>query len=144
MKIPLIAAVALFTGNALAAPPSLEVTEQFDAHGVTLINESITHDMQLVLVGPNGARHEELFTGRDAVYLDAVGEGMPDGLYRYELRPVAKTKRVKGEVPDNLRGLTQQPESVSPVTGSFRVADGLLIDTSVSEYDSRRKEGADR
>lgn len=136
MKCIISCALALWVGStwAKAPAPDMQVSRQTDSGRLTLAVGRDDIDVAVTVVGPGGARHTATYAGNEAIVLDSAESDLPDGLYKYEIRPVAKVKRTPGEVPDHLRGLTDAGASkASPVSGSFRVRNGAILDSAEKE-----------
>ncbi|KAA9133522.1 hypothetical protein F3N42_04015 [Marinihelvus fidelis] len=128
--------LALASGSVVAA--SADSDFQVEASeflgGIMLQSSRADVDLDVTLVAPDGTRAKERYPSNEPVFLDVADRSLPDGLYRYEVRPVAAVKRSPSEVPANLRGLvsTGAPE-LAAVSGTFRVVNGEIVNASEAE-----------
>lgn len=107
-------------------------------------------DLQLSVSGPGNIAYARRYVAADSVFLDitnANGKALGDGLYKYEARPIPaitiSREESSGMMDRNvLYGKTDA--KISPVSGTFRIVHGAVIDPSVNEYDAllRQRESA--
>jgi len=97
-------------------------------------------DMQLNISGPGNATFSRHYAYAESVFFninDASGVALPDGLYKYEARPLpavtisrAESSRMKDR--NVLNGKTDP--KISPVSGTFRIVNGGVIDPNYDEF----------
>jgi len=70
---------------------------------------------------------------------------LTDGSYKYEAWPVpavSYSREESARMPDRNSLKNTTGPRVSPVSGSFRIVDGIIDDPELVEYDARALEGA--
>jgi hypothetical protein len=97
-------------------------------------------DLQLDISGPGKAMYSKHYAYAESVFFNinnASGVALPDGLYKYEARPVpavtisrAESSRMKDR--NVLHGKTDA--KLSPVSGTFRIVNGGVVDPHYDEY----------
>jgi hypothetical protein len=95
------------------------------------------------LAAPDGTISDHPFqNARDVATLDPaslLGEARADGLYRYEVRfaQVLSAEQKAALVQSRQQGssstMTGQPEPLASVSGSFRIANGILVAADAGE-----------
>lgn len=106
--------------------------------------------MQLVVSGPGKSVNSKRYSSADPVFLNTNGDGgepMPDGLYKYEAT-VIPAITISREESANMRDRNlligkSDPKS-SPVSGYFRIADGMVVDPMLVEYGRGQGKGENK
>ena len=98
--------------------------------------------MNLIVSGPGKSVNSKRYSSANPIFLDTNGdngEPMPDGLYRYEATAIPaltiSLEESTGLRDRNMLKGKSDPKS-SPVSGHFRIADGVVVDSLLQEYDS--------
>jgi len=105
-------------------------------------------DMQLNVSGPKGFSLSQKYAANELAYIDVVdarGSRLADGLYKYEIRPVPTvmiTREESSAMPDRNELYHKAQIEVSPVSGSFRVLDGRIVDDLAVESDAQNQAGS--
>ena len=134
--------------NAQGIDNSFNVNATNYADGILLESDNRDIGLQLTVAGPDNSRYTEKYSSADPVFIDindANGQPLVDGSYQYEVWPVpaiSYSREESSAMPDrnNLKNTTG-PE-VSPVSGSFRIVNGIIDDPDLVEFDARPLEGA--
>ena len=132
----LLASTSLFAKDADQAF-AVEATSYPD--GVLLQSANSDVGLQVSIGGPDGSVVSMSFAAFDPAFIfasDSSGQPIPDGLYHYEVWPVpAKTYTLEesSAMPDRNTVNFYKGPSVSPVNGSFRVAQGRIVDSELIE-----------
>ena len=118
------------------------------ADGILLEADNRDICLQLTIAGPGNSRHTQKYASAESVFIDindANGQPLADGLYKYEAWPVpavSYSREESSRMPDrNSLENTTGPD-VSPVSGSFRIVNGVIDDPELIEYNDRDLEGA--
>lgn len=140
--------LALMPASVLAqdAPNGPVGEPDIDATGVSWSTTSASAGFILVVSGPNGYRFEQNFGSNEQPtfqIVDAAGETLGDGLYKYELRPIsygltkARASLNDGRDPAIARELAEsqaQPIfNANVVSGVFTVQNGAIVDPNLEE-----------
>lgn len=97
-------------------------------------------DMQLTVSGPGKASYSKHYAYAESVFFninDASGVALPDGLYKYEARPlpaVSITRAESSRMKDRNTLYGKTDPKLSPVSGTFRIVDGGVIDPHYDEF----------
>lgn len=149
-SIPLLMVILLASTNLSAKdadrPFAVEATNYPD--GVLLLAEDSNLGMQVSIAGPDNSVSTRTFAAFDPAFLfvkDTNGQALSDGLYRYEIWPVPAVSYSREEssaMPNRNDISLKNGPSVSPVSGSFRISKGLIVDSELVE-DYANVEGAE-
>ena len=112
------------------------------ADGVLFENKGKGQGMNLVVSGPGNSINSKRYSNDKPVFLGTSndsGEPLPDGFYKYEATEIpaftfSRAESAKLRDRNELNGKSD-PKS-SPVSGHFRIADGVIVDSLLEEYDS--------
>jgi hypothetical protein len=127
-------------GVALNAPAS-ELNQEIlvvtypDFVAFDLVSES--HDLETIVVGPEGYRHERRYPSDQTAYLEAQSPddgALADGLYKWEAWATPRKvipREVSSAMPD--RNAMHTSSRSGRISGSFRVVEGLIVDPDLAE-----------
>ena len=97
-------------------------------------------DLELSISGPGNLAQSKHYAYAESVFFQAAkpnGKPMPDGLYKYEARAVPAVKISREEssrMPDRNVFYGKTDAQVNSVSGTFRILNGSLVDSSYDEY----------
>lgn len=125
------------------------VEPDFGAKAITWKTPAGSTAYLMVVSGPDGFRMEQTFAGGEAISFQAVtssGAPLADGIYKYELKPVAygiTKSRVgvdDGRDPAIARELVEsqaQPlRSVGSISGAFTIQNGAILNPNLTEEET--------
>jgi len=105
--------------------------EKTTYHDGVLITPSQTGlGVQITVAGPESFRVSHQYAADEPIFIDInnmADRFLMDGLYRYEVRP----ETGGFDSPPGLVGI-----QISPVHGSFRIRDGVLVDPALIENEN--------
>jgi hypothetical protein len=132
-KMAVLLSVAL-AGNVQAQDASANIQVETFADFVAFQMNNSAFDMNVKVSGPSDYTLSADYPGSQVAYLDLLGENgdaLADGLYKYEIKPVP-VKRISREassaMPDRNTLQGRSAPKVSPVSGTFRILDGQVVD----------------
>jgi len=136
-----IAAVMIMSlaGNVQAQDESAEIQVQLFSDFVAFELNNDAFNMNVTIAGPGDYSLTKEYIGSETAYLDLAGEAggaMADGLYKYEIKPVPVRRFSRAEssaMPDRNALHGKSAAKVSPVSGSFRIVDGQVVNAGISE-----------
>ena len=136
-----IAAVMIVSlaGNVQAQDVSADVQVQLFSDFVAFELDNDAFNMNVTISGPHDYSFTREYSGSETAYLDLAREGggvMADGLYKYEIKPVPVRRFSRAEssaMPDRNTLYVKSAVKVSPVSGSFRIVDGQVVNAGISE-----------
>lgn len=130
-----IIALALFATTPQAAgPKDPELQVQTYSDFVVFDSLDDTVDLQVNVSGPDGFRLTERRSGAEPAVVDLLdksGNRLADGLYKYEVYAVPRVtipREISSAMPDRNEVREQIGPGPSPLSGSFRVLDGEIMD----------------
>ncbi len=139
-----LATLVLATGvNAKSADKggaSIEVFQQAD--GMLFNVRGGDTDLQLDISGPGKAMYSKHYSYAESVFFnvnDASGVKLPDGLYKYEARPMPAVRISRAEsssMTDRNVLYGKTDAKLSPVSGTFRIVNGGVVDPNINEFDT--------
>ena len=97
-------------------------------------------DLQLNVSGPGKAVFSERYAYAESVFFninDASGVALPDGLYKYEARPIPAvtiSREESSRMPDRNVFYGKTDAKMSPVSGTFRIVNGGVVDPNLDEF----------
>jgi len=111
--------------------------------GVLFEAAASASEYKLNFSGPGDAVFSRKVSGNGPLFInisDEEGGPLPDGLYKYEARAIptlAISREESSRMKDRnvLYGKTD-PKS-SPISGTFRIQNGEVVDSSFEEFDAR-------
>lgn len=129
--------------GAQAADPSRDIIFVAYPDFVAIDLVSDTHDVEAIVVGPEGYRHQQRYASDQTAFLDtqdASGNRLADGLYKWEAWATPK-KRIDREQSAAMPDRNELPSSPGGerVSGTFRVVDGMIVDPDLPEAPSSRR-----
>lgn len=106
-------------------------------------------DFKLNVIGTGNSAFAKQYSSSGPIFINANNEDgvpLPDGLYKYEaqLNPAFTISRQESsKLPDRnvLKGKSD-PKS-SPISGNFRILDGMVVDPLFEEFDAVPVGGAE-
>lgn len=148
-SIPLLMVILLASTNLSAKdvdrPFAVEATNYSD--GVLLLAEDTDMGLQVSIAGPDKSVTTRTFAAYDPAFIfvsDTNKQPLSDGLYQYEVWPLPShtyTVEESSAMPDRNTVNFYKGPSVSPVNGSFRVMQGMIVDSVLRET-NENAEGA--
>ncbi|WP_196137752.1 hypothetical protein [Aliikangiella sp. G2MR2-5] len=130
----------------IAAVAAMGVATSVAASNVT-IADNILHmkssssggKVEMTVSGPNGLVYNSTFVGGDNAISAADMKATKDGLYKFELLEIEELGEEKVRDDMNGRGLTTRKIVKSnKVSGQFRVQNGVLIDSKLTEDENSK------
>ena len=97
-------------------------------------------DLQLTVSGPGKAVFSQRYAYAESVFFninDASGVALPDGLYKYEAKPIPAvtiSRQESSRMKDRNVLYGKSDPKVSPVSGTFRIVNGGVIDPNFDEF----------
>ena len=141
-RIFIFTAILLLATSAYAKGAGNEAAIQTVTYTDGVLFELGERDSEIVLSvsGPGNTAFEKQSSSADSVFLSVTNEAsgpLQDGLYKYEARAipaftVSREESSKLRDRNTLIGKTD-PKS-SPVSGNFRVKNGMVVDTNFEEF----------
>ena len=139
--ISLVALVVATGANAKGADKggtSIQASQQPD--GILFDVKGGDVDLQLNVSGPGTAFYSRHYAYAESVFFninDASGAALPDGLYKYEARPIPAvtiSREESSRMKDRNVLYGKSAAKISPVSGTFRIVNGGVIDPNYDEY----------
>lgn len=139
--ISLVALVVATGANAKGADKggtSIQAFQQPD--GIVFDVKGGDVDMQLDVSGPGQVAFSRRYAYADSVFFNitnARGVALPDGLYKYEARPLPAltiSREESSRMVDRNTIYGKTDPKVSPVSGTFRIVNGGVVDSGLDEY----------
>lgn len=92
--------------------------------------------VQLIILGPQDYRYENLFSSGEVLFFDAKNEGLSNGQYNYELTYFRNMRLINNRqfTPLDLEGKTNEPLRKS---GTLSLVSGRWANTNAEENNSR-------
>ena len=136
-----IAVLLMFAlvGNVKAQDVSENIQVELFADFVAIELNNDAFNMNVSIAGPDDYNFTKEYRGSETAFFDltdARGDAMADGLYKYEIKPVPVKRFSRAEssaMPDRNTLHGKSAAKVSPVSGSFRVVDGQVVDAGLFE-----------
>ena len=136
--VTLVVASGVYAKGADKGGASIQASQHPD--GILFDVKGGDVDLQVDVSGPGKAMYSKHYAYAESVFFninDASGVALPDGLYKYEARPlpaVSISREESSRMKDRnvLQGKTDA--KLSPVSGSFRIVNGGVIDPHYDEY----------
>lgn len=124
-------------GNVQAQDVSADIQIQLFSDFVAFELNNDAFNMNVNIAGPADYFYSQTYPGTETAFLDlANANGMADGLYKYEVKPVPVrqiSQRVSSAMPDRNTLYGKSAPKVSPVSGTFRILDGQIVDAQLPE-----------
>ena len=134
--------IMLFASGAYAKGTNNDADIQASTHydGILFDVKGNDVDLQLSVAGPGNFAYSKRYAYAESVFFNttnARGKALPDGLYKWEARAipaVSISRQESSAMPDRnvLNGKTDP--KMSPVSGTFRIVDGSVVDPNRDEY----------
>ena len=105
------------------------------------VNDS-NDDVMLSVSGPNNMILERKYSSADPIFIsvdDAVGGPLRDGLYKYEARTIPAftiSREESSKLRDRNTLIGKSEPKSSPVSGNFRIENGMVVDANLEEFDA--------
>lgn len=126
-------------GNVQAQDVSNDIQVNRFTDFVAFELNSDAFNMNVSIAGPDNYSFAREYQGSETAFFDltdASGGAMADGLYKYEIKPVPVRRFSRAEssaMPDRNTLYGKSAAKVSPVSGSFRVVNGQVVDAGLFE-----------
>jgi len=149
--------IILILGTVLALPAALanETYDRFKVNSITypdgvfLENSWVDMGMRVTIAGPGNFRFTQKYSAFEPAFIDINNTDeriLTDGLYRYEVRPVARVlhgQNLSREDYGHDNKMQRSSPRFSPVNGSFRIIDGSVVDSGLPEYETAIEQGTE-
>jgi hypothetical protein len=135
--VALLCILPALTANAKGFGGDIQVETFSDFVMLNMHNEGF--DMAVQISGPAGFMESRMLPGSGAAYIDVVnakGQRLADGLYKYEIKPVPAVSLSREEsaaMVDRNVLVGKSADKVSPVSGSFYIVGGQIMDAQMTE-----------
>jgi hypothetical protein len=139
----LLISLVFLVGSLQADPASENMTAEVYPDFVVFENLGDDTDLQVRVSGPQGEVLSRRQSGAEPVFVelqDASGQTLADGLYKYEVFAVPRVtipREVSAAMPDRDVHREQVGPGPSPLSGTFRVSNGAIVDALAVEGESR-------
>jgi len=137
-KVAILLTVA-FAGNVQAQDVSTDIQVETFADFVAFQLNNTAFDMNVKVSGPADYSFSRDYSDSQVAYLELQGDSgevMVDGLYKYEIKPVPVnriSREASSAMPDRNTLYGKSAPKVSPVSGTFRILDGQVVDPNLVE-----------
>lgn len=112
------------------------------ADGVLFEVGGSNSDFTLNVFGPDNVIIERTYSSAEPVFV-SITEGdagsLPDGLYKYEARPIPAftiSRQESSRLADRNTLIGKSDPKTSPVSGSFRIKNGIVADPNIQEFNA--------
>lgn len=148
-RVLMFTAILLFAVNVYAkgADNTASIQATTYADGVLIEAKNSGTDIHLNVSGPANTYFEKRQSSSGAIFIDVNRETeapLPDGLYKYEAQAIPAftiSREESSQLSDRnvLRGKTDP--KASPVSGNFRILNGMVVDPDINEFDAGSARG---
>ena len=103
------------------------------------------NEFMLNISGPDNAVIEKRYSSAEPAFFSVNNENrgpLPDGLYKYEARAIPAftiSREESSKLRDRNTLVGKSDPKSSPVSGHFRIMNGVVVDSSLEEFTARGK-----
>ena len=113
--------------------------------GVLFESVKSNNEFMLNISGPDNAMIEKRYSSAEPAFFSVNNENggpLPDGLYKYEARAIPAftiSREESSKLRDRNTLVGKSDPKSSPVSGHFRIMNGVVVDSSLEEFTARGK-----